>query len=166
MDLKEALKVALEMEQKGHKIYKDAAERTANPHVRETFNYLADQEIHHITEIEDYIASESPVQELKGDTQTQVQDFFTTTTQKFKEKTALAEDDVKAYETGMDLERKGYAFYKQQYEQATGEEAKKFFDFLMHQENAHYELLEKDYEYLSDTIGFFGKEEEHMFEGG
>jgi rubrerythrin len=166
MDLKEALETALDMEKKGYEIYMGTAEKTQNPHVKKTFSYLAGEEINHIREIEEYIEKDKPGIELKGDTPEDVEKFFNTTIREFREKTELAEDDVKAYETALELEEKGYNFYKEQFEEAEDEQAKNFFRFLMEQENAHYELFQKDLEYLKDPAGFFGEEEQHFFEGG
>jgi len=165
MELKDALKEALDMEVKGHEIYTKTAENTSNPHVKKTFSYLADEEIHHIEEIKEFIEKEEPAMKLKGAEPQDVEKFFNTTVDEFREETELAQEDVEAYETALDLEKRGYNFYKKRFEEAEDEEIKTFFDFLMQQEKAHYSLFEKDLEYLKDPLGFFQREEQHFFTG-
>lgn len=166
MDFKQALETALEMEKKGYQIYTETAEKTSNPHVKKTFSYLADQEVHHIREIEDYVETGKPPESLAGDEPDDVEDFFNQSVGEFKQEAELADDDIQAYEVALDLEKKGYDFYQQQYEK-TGEEAERdFFKFLMEQENSHYELFSKDLDFLKNPEDFFADEEQQFYEGG
>jgi len=162
--IKEALQTALDFEQKGHDIYKQAAEKTSNLIVKKTFTYLAEQETNHIEEIKEYIEQEKI--ELKGDKLEDTKQFFTTTVKEFKEKTELSDDDIKAHETGLELEQDAYNFYKEQKEKTDNEELKNFFTFLMEQENAHYELIRKAYDFIKDPAAFFSEEEAWMVDGG
>ena len=164
MDLKQALQTALDFEQKGHKIYEETSNSTKNPIVAKTFRYLADQELIHIEEIKEYIEKESI--ELKGDKLQETKKFFTTTVKEFKEKTQLSDDDLKAHETALELEQNSYNFYKEQHDKSDNEELKKFFKWLMDQENNHYELIQKAYNYIKDPIGFYTEEEAWIVDGG
>ncbi|HHQ44947.1 MAG TPA: hypothetical protein ENN13_02290 [Candidatus Altiarchaeales archaeon] len=166
MDLKDALREALDFEKKGRRIYLQTAAGTKNPHVKKTFEFLANEEVNHIHEIEEFMQKENPEVELHGAKLDEVQKFFTTTVNEFRGDVDIVEDDVKAYETLMELEKKSYDFYEQRYNEAQDEQTKKFFMFLMDQESAHFTLLSKDLDYLRDPVGFFGKEEQHFFEGG
>jgi len=163
MELKKALEIALDFEQKGYDVYKRVAGKAKNPIVAKTFKYLAEQELNHIEEIKGYIAEEEI--ELKGDKLEGVKKFFSMTVEEFKEKTELSDDDLKAHETALELEQKSYDFYKEQYEQTGKEELKRFFKFLMEQENAHYELIQKAHNYIKDPEGFYVDEEKWIFEG-
>lgn len=168
MDLKQAFQTALDFEEKGHKIYEETSNKTENPIVAKTFRYLGDQELIHIEEIKEYIEqlNNGHKIELKGDTLEDTKKFFNTTVKQFKEKTELSDDDLKAHETALELEQKSYDFYKQQHDQTNDQELKKFFKLLMEQENAHYELIQKAYEYIKNPIGFYTEEEKWMAEGG
>lgn len=166
MELKEALQTALEFEKKGYGIYVEASEKTENPIVRKTFRYLADQEASHIERIKRYIEEESPDVRLFGDKLPEVQRFFTMTVSEFKEKTELSDDDLKAHETALALEKSSYEFYKKQFEGTEDEKAKPFFEFLMEQESAHYALIEKAYDYIKNPTGFYAEEEGWIAEGG
>lgn len=168
MELKKAFETALDFEQKGHKIYEGTSNKTRNPIVAKTFRYLADQELIHIEEIEEYIEklNDGYKVEPKGDTIEETKKFFTTTVDKFKEKTELSNDDLKAYETALELEQSSYDFYKKQHDQTENKEAKKFFKFLMEQENVHYELIRKVYDFIKNPIGFYTEEEKWIADGG
>lgn len=168
MQLKEALQTALDNEEKGHKIYEETSNTTKNPIVAKTFRYLADQELIHIEEIKELIQKLNNGKdiELKGDKLKDTQTFFKTTVKDFKEETQLSDDDLKAHETALSLEQSSYDFYKEQSEKAEKEEVKNFFKFLMVQENAHYELISKAYDYIKDPTGFYTEEEAWMVDGG
>ena len=168
MELKQALQTALEFEKKGHDIYEETARKTSNPMVRKTFIYLAEQEIHHIEEIQEYIGQEHPDVEkieLKGDNLEGAKKFFKITVKEFKEKTELSEDDIKAHETALELEQSAYNFYKEQSDGTADEHSKKFFKFLMKQENAHYELIQKALAFIKDPANFYAEEEGWIVEG-
>lgn len=168
MELKEAFQKALDFEQKGHKIYAQTANKTKNPFIAKTFRYLANQELIHIEEIKEYIEklNNGHEIELKGDQLEGTKKFFTTTVKEFKEKTELSDDDIKAHKTALELEQNSYNFYKEQNDNTNDEEIKKFFKWLMDQENAHYELIQKAYEYIKNPVGFYTEEEKWMADGG
>ena len=167
MELKQALQTALDFEQKGHNLYEEVSNKTNNPIVSKTFRYLANQELFHIEEIREYIEklNNGNKIELKGDTLEDTKKFFTLTTKEFKEKTELSDDDIKAHETALELEQSAYNFYKEQHDQTDKEETKEFLKWLMEQENAHYELIQKAQDFIKDPTGFYTDEEEWIVEG-
>ena len=165
MELKEALRTALDFEEKGCKIYKEAESKTKNPIVEKTFRYLAEQEQNHINEIKEFIRQERANVELKEDSLENTKNFFTTTIDEFKEKTELSKDDIKAHETALELEQNSYDFYNGEAEKTNDGELKKFFEFLMEQENTHYMLIQKAYAYIKDPANFYVEEEQWVFEG-
>jgi len=162
-ELANALKTALEFEEKGYKIYEQASKKTNNPIVAKTFAYLAEQELNHISEIEGFLDNNEI--DLKGDKPEETKKFFMMTTDEFKEKTELSDDDIQAHETAMELEKIAYEFYKKELETVEDYDLKLFFTFLMEQENAHFMLVQKALDFIKDPIDFFAQEEEWMFEG-
>ena len=168
MGLKESFNTALDFEKKGYKIYEEIANKTKNPIVARTFGYLADQELIHIEEIKEYIKrlNNGHKVELRGDTLEDTKTFFTMTVKEFKEKTELSDDDLKAHESGLHLEKESYNFYKKQHDSTDDKELKKFFKWLMKQENVHYEFIQKSYEYIKNPVGFYTEEEKWMADGG
>jgi len=167
MELKQAFQTALDFEQKGHDIYEEISNKTNNPIVAKTFRYLANQELIHIEEIEEYLEklNNGNKIELKGDTLEDTKKFFTTTVKEFKKKTKLSDDDLKAHETALELEQNSYNFYKEQHSNTEDQEAKNFFKWLMDQENAHYEFVRKAYDFIKDPVAFYSEEEAWIVEG-
>jgi len=162
--LSDALRQALDFEKKGKSVYAAAAAGTGNPIVAKTFGYLADQEDFHIREIEKYIASNRI--ELAGDLQQETRQFFMSTVEEFRHKTSLSKDDIHAHETALELEKSSYEFYRQQLLASKEPELKQFFEFLMKQEKAHYELVDKTLQFIRDPVAFFQQNEDAIFEGG
>lgn len=167
MDLKEALQTALDFEKKGNKIYEEVSNNSENKIVSKTFRYLADQELVHITEIEEYIhiINNGEEIELKGDKLEDTKKFFSMNIKEFREKTGLSNDDLKAHETALELEKKSYEFYKEQSDKTDDAKAKRFFSWIMEQENAHYQLIQNAYEYIKNPEQFFAEEEKWIVEG-
>ena len=163
MELKKALQTALDFEKKGHHLYEEISTKTENPIVAKTFRYLANQELIHIEVIKEYMEKEKI--ELKGDKLKETKKFFSMTVKEFKERAELSEDDLKAHETALELEKRSYNFYKTQSERTTNKELKKFFGFLMKQENNHYEFVQKTYEFIKNPVGFYTEEEKWLVEG-
>ena len=166
MELGKALDTALEFEKKGFKIYIDAAKNTENDIVRKTFEYLAGEENNHIEDIKEYIEKTSPDFELRGDKLPEVKKRFNKIIGGLEKTTELSDDDIEAHEAGMRFEKEAYVFYKDQLEKTDDEDAKKFFKFLMEQEEAHYELIEKTYDYIKNPEGWYAEEEGWIEEGG
>jgi rubrerythrin len=162
--LADALKQALDFEKKGRKLYEEAAAATQNEIVKKTFSYLASQEDFHVQEIRKYMDGNGI--ELSGDQQHQTREFFMTTVEEYKHRTSLSKDDIQAHETALELEKQSHDFYRQQYVLSKEPELKQFFEFLMKQEKAHYELVDKTLQFIRDPVAFFQKSEDAIFEGG
>ncbi|PIN69986.1 hypothetical protein COV93_03360 [Candidatus Woesearchaeota archaeon CG11_big_fil_rev_8_21_14_0_20_43_8] len=165
MDLKKALQIALDFEKKGHDLYKIAAEKSSLPFVKTTFTYLAAQELQHIKDINVYLAEQPGDMKLSGDRPVDVKQFFNTTIGQFKDKVTLNQSDTEAYETALALEKDAFNFYKEQLRATDDEKAKKFFKFLMEQENSHFVLLENSFGFIKDPDHFFAEDEKWFFEG-
>ncbi|HVN67254.1 MAG TPA: ferritin family protein, partial [Candidatus Sulfotelmatobacter sp.] len=76
------------------------------------------------------------------------------------EKKAEAELDLtEAYRTGMALEKKSYNYYEQMMLKASDPKERRFFIFLMGQEETHYELLAETLQYLDKTGDWYREQE-------
>jgi rubrerythrin len=165
MELKKALQTALQFEKKGHELYVDAAKRSKHMLVKKTFLYLAGQEIIHVRDIQHYIEKTHPDIKLAGDKPDDIKMFFSVTIREFKKRTDLSQDDIKAYETALEFERNAYLFYKKNFASTEDKDSQRFFKFLMEQENFHYLLLKKTYDYVKDPAEFHKQHENWIFEG-
>lgn len=165
MKFEDAMKKALDFEQKGYDIYTDVSKTSFNPIVKKTFVFLAGEEQKHINDIKAYLEKENTNLDLKEAKTEDVKEFFNMAVEDYKEGIEFLQSDIEAYGKAMDLEKSAYDYYKQQHAQAQDEQTKKFLRFLMEQENAHYMLLEKMLRYLKDPSQFHAEEEEWIFEG-
>ncbi len=74
--------------------------------------------------------------------------------------------DLEALKVGMDFERRGYQMYSEAAEETDSSAAKAVFNWLAKEENKHYAILSKAYDYLeSDGLWYFQEEERPIFEG-
>ncbi|OGC13185.1 hypothetical protein A3D23_00980 [candidate division WOR-1 bacterium RIFCSPHIGHO2_02_FULL_53_26] len=170
----EAMKIALDMEKKGYKIYMDAANRTVNKLGKSTFEAVAAKEIEHIKAIEGYC------QRPEGDPEAakmigaikhaEKKDYIRRIIEKvgrrLEEKPIKTDADLsEAYKAALDLERESYLFYKGLADEAASPTVKAFFKFLMGQENTHYELFQETLEYLDHPGDWFREQERWIVEG-
>ena len=141
-ELIEALKYALDFEEKGEQIYREIAENSSDGFVKNTFNGLAKDEHIHEQVIKGYIEGKADFDSLKKIT-LDPKRFFGTVTEEFKQRAKEYGAELKPFDTGIQLEKESIAYYKEQLGKSKTEEAKKFFSFLLKQEEFHLQSLEK-----------------------
>ncbi len=74
--------------------------------------------------------------------------------------------DLDVLQVGMDFERRGYQMYSKAAAETDNPDARAVFNWLAKEENKHYAILSKAYDYLeSDGLWYFQEEERPMFEG-
>jgi rubrerythrin len=162
----EALTKALEMEQKGYSFYSDAAKKSKNTITRKTFSYLAGCELWHIESIKIFCNSlrekgSFPSIETGSIAKTRQQDaeLFAKDISSMREKIKPDDDDRKACEFAMQLEKDGYAYYQDMLKNAKDENLKKLLDFLLKEEKNHYQQFESLYTFITDTKNWYMYEE-------
>ena len=136
-ELIKALKDAVEFEIKGENIYEDLANEAEDEFVKNTFNGLADDETEHIRIINKYIESIESESKFDFDKEMEkVKDinpkrFFGMLTEDFRKKARLDSEQLKPFDTGIELEKNSINYYKEQSEKAKSKITKKFFEFLI-----------------------------------
>jgi rubrerythrin len=85
--------------------------------------------------------------------------------QQLVEKNAADSDLSATYKTAMELERESYVFYKDLSQEASVPSVKSFFQFMMEQENTHFELFQETLEYLDHPGDWFREQERWIVEG-
>ncbi len=136
----EAIKTALQNEDKSVKLYSDAAKNTKNP----------------VVKID---------KECDEDAMCVVKEFFGKNKAEFEKKIEGSKDDIKVYETGMEIEKEGFKFYKKAAQDSDDDGAKQLFEFLATEENVHYIFLEDQHAYLAKPDSWFLNEEKWILEG-
>lgn len=161
-ELVDALKFALDFEIKGEKIYRDIAEESKDRFVKNTFNGLANDECIHEKVIREYIAGKADFSSLRKLT-IDPKRFFGGVTEEFKQRAKSAE--FKPFDIGIELEKKSISYYAEQLGKAKTKEAKKFFEFLINQENFHLKSLTEAKKFISDPSNFYAEFEKWTLEG-
>lgn len=168
----EAIKIALQNEEKSVELYKKAAESTQNPVVNKTMLFLAKWEEEHaekIKRLKAHLMGELELLNIKQDCAEDpvcvVKDFFNNNKDEFDKKLKGEPSDIKVYEAGMEIEKIGHDFYVKAAEEVEDDEAKQLFEFLAKEEDVHYKFLEDQHSYLSDPKSWFLDEEHWIVEG-
>lgn len=168
-DMQKALETAIKMEKTGYDLYMKAAGKTLNKLGRATLEAIAVKELDHIKAIEEFSeknikkAIESINPKDKKDYVRVVMDKFA----KYLDENITKDSDLeKAYKAAMGLEKSSYSFYKDLLNRSTDPRSKKFFEFLMGEENNHYELLSETLEYLNAPKDWYMEKERWVVEGG
>ncbi|MBN3033682.1 MAG: ferritin family protein [Candidatus Saganbacteria bacterium] len=169
----EAMKIALDMEKKGYQVYLDAARKITNELGRATLEAIAAKELEHIQAIESYCRrpDDPAASKLLGAIKhSEKRDYIRQITERVgRELEKKSEADLgltDAYRAALELERESYLFYQKLAQAADRPELKAFFEFLMGQENIHYELFQETLEYLDRPGDWFREQERWIVEGG
>jgi len=167
-NMDQALETALKMEKTGYDLYMKAAGKTSNKLGKTTLEAIAVKELDHIKAIEEFSeknigkAIESINPKDKKDYVRVVMDKFA----KYLDENIIKDSDLeKAYKAAMGLEKSTYAFYEDLFKRSKEPEVKKFFEFLMGEENTHYELLSETLEYLNAPKDWYREKERWVVEG-
>jgi rubrerythrin len=168
-DLDSAIKLALEMEHKGYELYMKAAMGTVNKLGRATLEAIADKELDHIRAIEEF--SKKQLGAALEAIHPKDQSYYLRTIMdklagRLTEEVKPDSDLERAYQVAQDLEKASYNLYKKLNAEAPDPQAKKFFEFLMGEENTHYEVLAETLEYLNHPGDWFREQERWIVEGG
>ena len=167
-ELISALKTALEMEKGGYDLYMKAAKLTDNKLGRSTLEAIAKKELDHIKGIEEFASNNFDKALIAVANQDKKEYVVSVIRSLEKElnKTASKDSDLEnAYKAAMKLEKEAYNFYKKLKESVSDEKTKQFLDFIMNEENTHYELLEETLEYLNEPGNWYRENERWIVEG-
>ena len=159
----ELLNTAITMEENGYDFYITTQENSENSLTSKLFSSLAEKELLHIEYIKEFYNNLKSGVGLPSidiiKTKRDKSKIFNVDIATLKEKVKNQEDDVKAYEFALELEKKGYEFYEKLLADATDPNLKAFIEFLVKEEHDHYALIEKAYGYVTDTQNWFMNEE-------
>jgi rubrerythrin len=166
-DLKESLNTALDMEHSGYDLYMKAAKKTSNPLGKSTLEAIAAKELDHIKAIEDFAKKnlDKAITDINPkDKKNYIKPIMEKLEKSLNENVKPDSDLNEAYKAALELEKMSYDLYKSLKQKSSGDKEKKFFDFLMKEENTHYELLNDTLEYLNDPKDWYRENEQWLVE--
>lgn len=131
---------AIKMEQDAEQLYRDLAQKASTPGVRQIFTMLADDEETHEQAIE--------ILKRKNGGHGLDDSFIPEVTTVFKDlrdhisDIDLSKEQLDDYRIALDIEKKGFAYYKEQFEKSDSPEAKRLFKSIANQELYHIKTVE------------------------
>jgi len=173
------LRRGMSLERDGYRFYLDAAERASSEQGKRMFLDLASQEEDHLRLLlAEYRALEAgqdwlPYQEamnqefpldaaepdLPGEEPADPLPVFT------PEREISVQGDIAALKFGLETERISRELYARAAEQSEEPRARQTYEFLAHQEEKHYRLLQGTHEYLTNNETWWDDEEQPFFIG-
>jgi rubrerythrin len=166
----EVLQLAVRMEVDGKEFYQKASRKSSNKLAKELFRQLANEEdIHRKKFMEIYRAlkrgrkwsdAEPPLDKGK-----KIKSLFAEATKALGSKFKVAESELEAIKTAMDMEVRSYNLYHSRSKETTLPVEKHFYETLAGEERGHHLALVGSYEYLSDPTGWFSQKEHWSLDG-
>lgn len=175
MEQKEAKKMvdilhtAIQMEVEGKEFYQQASRKSSNKLAKELFQRLANEEAEHQKKFEEIYEAlkrgeDWPDVQLPSEKAKKLKSIFAQATKELGNKFKVAESELEAIKTAMDMEIKTYDLYRSRSEQSTLPREKRFYEALAAEERGHHLALLDSYDYLTDPAGWFIMKE-HRLDG-
>jgi rubrerythrin len=164
MSISKAIETAIKMETDAMKFYREAIGRTSHPLGRKLFEGFVVDEVRHLKMLQD-IMNDMDIEVKVVHPKQDIKTVFSELKDEMMERISASTDEVEAVKVALDFEKKGYAFYENAAQTATGKKEKKLFEVLAAEEKGHYDVLENTYNFLQDTGNWFMWEEHGLLEG-
>ena len=164
------LQLAVQMETDGKEFYQKASRKSSNRLAKELFHQLANEEDMHRRRFEEvYKAIKKgknwPDVEPASEKGKKLKSLFSEATKALGGKSKVAESELEAIKTAMDMEIRSYNLYHSRSKETTLPVEKRFYETLAGEERGHHLALVGSYEYLSDPAGWFTQKEHWSLDG-
>ncbi len=164
------LQLAVQMETDGKEFYQKASRKSSNKLAKGLFRHLADQEDVHRSKFEEiYEALKRgqhwPDVEAPSSKGGKIKSLFAEATNALGSKFKVAESELEAIKTAIDMEIRSYNLYHTRSAESTLPVERQFYKTLAGEERGHHLALLDSYEYLSDPAGWFTKKEHWSLDG-
>jgi len=162
--LNEALGVAVQLEIKGRKFYQEVAEKTENPTGKAIFLRLANEELVHLQTFQRMIQQDPDLsrwRELSKEPPAKpaIPLFDEKARASLKRATA---DELEALRIAMRQEKEAIDYFESVAQQAGDEPSRSILRFVRDQEVYHYDLLQAEYDHITQTGFWFDAAEFRM----
>lgn len=167
-DFSSALKMAIDFEKEGRDYYLSARDKCSHPLGKQMFKSLADDEVGHIKRIKilfESLADQGEWPQKLPLPRTQIKTVFKEAMANIDKDVKGDEDDLVVIDRALELEKKGFEFYRDMAQKSTRQDEKDFFGSLAGEESVHMDILNTTHEYLEHPWDFFAGEERPIFEG-
>jgi rubrerythrin len=166
----EVLQIAVKMEVDGKEFYQQASQKSTNKLAKELFQQLANEEDVHRKKFEEIYEAlrrgqNWPNVGAPSEKGKRLKSLFAEATKALGSKIEVAESELEAIKTAIDMEIQSYNLYYSRSEASTLPVEKRFYETLAGEERGHHLGLLDSYEYLSDPAGWFTKSEHWSLDG-
>jgi rubrerythrin len=153
------IKESIKLEINGRNFFEHAAEMTHNEHGKKMFRKLAQDEVGHLTAFGQLFSAVIGNEEWKkfvDEEETKgpapiIEELKTRIEKGAKEERA---SELEAIRIGMDLERKAINFFEKSEKETTDDKAREIFKRIGDEEKIHYDLLQAQYDSVTNS-GFW-----------
>jgi rubrerythrin len=164
------LQDAMRMEVEGKEFYQQASQKSGNKLAKGLFQRLAIEEDEHRAKFEEIFQAlnkgqDWPAVEPPSWGGKQLKSIFVEATKELGSGTRVAESELVAIKTAMDMENKTYDLYHSRSEQSALPQEKRFYQALAAEERGHYLALVDSHDYLTDPAGWFTRKEHWAMDG-
>lgn len=159
-ELIEPLKIALALELEGRQLFLKAAAETESKLAKQTFEFLAGEENKHIANIERFYRS---LEDSDGEIIPDIDDSdaeeklesFNLKLEALKDEFKATKTDVEAYHLALKFENGAEDFYEEKYNEAADPRIKKFYKWLIDEEEMHSRLINSCLKFVEDPAEWF-----------
>jgi len=164
MELQNAVETSIRMETDAISFYREASQKTSHPAGKRMFEGFIKDEERHLRYLQDILKGLDidPKVEVTGDVRT----IFSDLKDQMMERISATADEREAIRVALDMEKRGYEYYKGLSAEADDPKIKRLFEVLTTEEQRHYEILDNTHSFLEDTGNWFMWEEMSIVEGG
>ncbi len=156
--------IAIQTEKDGIEFYEKAAAKTSHPFGQKMFLSFIEDEKRHL-EILEQISREMDIPfDTDYSPRERIKTVFKEISDQVMTHIAPTADETEAIRIALDIENKGYTFYREQAEEHPRHAA--VFERLAKEESEHIFILQNLSDYLNDTGHWFMYEEHQMVDGG
>jgi rubrerythrin len=155
-------RIALDMEKEGKQLFLEAARTTKSNLARQTFEFLAKEEDRHLEQIEKFYRA---MEESDGKDVPHVDDSdadaklegFNQRLESMREDFVSTASDIKAYQVALRFENGAEEFYQEMLDRSEDPRVKRFYRWLIDEENMHSRLINSCLKFVEDPTEWFRK---------
>ena len=160
--LLEPFQIALKLEKEGRELFLYAARTTKSKLARQTFEYLAREEDKHIEKIEKFysaleLSRGGEIPDIEDSQAEEKLESFNQRLESIKDEYQVTTSDIEAYEMALQFESGTEEFYEEKLREAENPKIRRFYQWLMDEEQMHTRLLKSCLRFVENPAEWFAK---------